>query len=387
MHHDTELPKLAARSGRIAQYKARLIRWRWFVLAVILPTLLAVIYYGLIVSDIYVSESRFVIKAPDNRQQSVSSLSSLIQSTGLGGGQEQSNEILGYLRSRDALSDLSKQVDVRAAFSAPEADRLSRFPLPFDTNNFENLYDYYSSMVTAEPDADTGLTVLTVNAFRPEDAQALNAGLLGLSEGLVNRLNERVNARAITDAEGRVEEAQDRVREARIEVSEYRNRFAILDPEQQGIDVLTVSNALVAQESQLRGRLTELERAAPNHPSIPAMRARIAAVSRQVAEQTGRAVGTPEGIASRVSGYEGLIAEQEFATQMLTAASATLEQARVEALEQQYYLERVVEPNRPDDAELPSRVKNILAVLFTCLCIYLVVWMLVVGILEHSPDD
>jgi len=387
MHHDTALPKLAARTGRIAQYKTRLARWRWFVIAVVLPSLLAVIYYGLIASDIYVSESRFVVKAPDSRQQSVPSLSSLIQSTGLGGGQEQSNEILGYLRSRDALSDLSEEVDVRAAFSAPEADWLSRFPQPFDTNSFENLYEYYGSMVTAEPDTDTGMTVLTVNAFRPQDAQALNAGLLGLSESLVNRLNERIHSRAIADAEVRVQTAQNRVREARIELSEYRNRFAILDPEQQGIDALAVSSELVAQESQLRGRLSELERAAPNHPSIPAMRARIAAVSRQVAEQTGRAVGTPEGIASRVSGYEGLIAEQEFAAQMLMAANATLEQARVKALEQQFYLERVVEPNLPDDAKLPSRVKNILAVVFTCLCIYLVVWMLVVGILEHSPDD
>ena len=72
---------------------------------------------------------------------------------------------------------------------------------------------------------------------------------------------------------------------------------------------------------------------------------------------------------------------------MLTAANAALEQARVEAQQQQYYLERVVEPNLPDDAILPSRLKGILAVLFATLCLYLVGWMLVVGILEHSPED
>ena len=137
----------------------------------------------------------------------------------------------------------------------------------------------------------------------------------------------------------------------------------------------------------MRAKLAEVQAATPNHPSLPAMRKRVAALAQQVAEQTGRAVGTPGGIASKLAGYETLLVEQEFATQMLTTAQASLEQARAEAVSQQYYLERVVEPNRPDDALLPNRVKSVLAVLFACLCLYLVGWMLVVGILEHAPDD
>lgn len=387
MQYDSTLSRLAARSSRLARTKDWLKRWRWFALFVILPSLLATIYYGFIASDIYVSESRFVIKAPDSRRQSSSMLSSLMQSTGLGSGREQSSEILGYIRSRDALRDLSREVDVRAVFSAPEADFLSRFPGPFEENSFENLYQYYSSMVLAAPDPDTGLTVLTVKAFRPGDAQALNAGLLALSENLVNELNERINTEAVTDAENRVQAAQDRVRDARVRLSDYRNQYEILDPEQQGMGVLAVSNELISQEAALRAKVAEVARVAPNHPSLPALRQRAAALAGQVAEQTGRAVGTPSGLASRLSGYEKLLAEQEFASQMLTAANATLEQARLEAIQQQYYLERVVEPNRPDDAILPDRVKNILAVLFACLCLYLVGWMLVVGILEHAPDD
>ena len=45
----------------------RLYRRRWFFLFVALPTLLAVLYYGLIASDVYVSQSRFVIKAPGQK--------------------------------------------------------------------------------------------------------------------------------------------------------------------------------------------------------------------------------------------------------------------------------------------------------------------------------
>ncbi|MFW2446061.1 MAG: capsule biosynthesis protein [Qipengyuania pacifica] len=386
MRHDSNLQQQVDVIGK-GRAALLLKKWRWFGLFVVLPSLLAVLYYGAIAADVYVSESRFVIKAPDRKHSTGSSLGALLQNTGFGNGTEQASEILGYVQSRDALSDLSKRVDVRAAFSSPEADPFSRFPLMYQSDSFENLYEYYRSRISATRDGETGLTVLKVEAFTPADAQTLNLGLLELSEELVNHLNQRVNFQAINEAEGRVQEAEQRVRDARIALGAYRNSSQILDPSQEGLVVLEVSNQLIAQESALRAQLSEIRRIAPNHPSIPALQERINAVSQQIASQTGRAVGTPDGMASKITQYENLLVEQEFATQTLTAANAALEQARIEAQQQQYYLERVVEPNRPDDAILPSRLKNIFAVVFAALCLYLVGWMLVVGILEHAPED
>ena len=387
MHRDTQLQLLAEEAKEQYKIVERLKRWRWFALFVIVPSLVAAIYFGMIASDIYVSESRFIIKSPDRKQSSTSALAGLIQTTGLSPGQEQTKEIMDYLRSRDALRDLSKRVNVRGAFMSSEADRLSRFPQLFDNDSFESLYDYYRSMVDTHLDHETGMAILKVNAFTPDQAQILNENLLQLSEFLVNRLNERANTKTIEEAESRVAVAQARVRKARTELGRYRNSAGLLDPAQQGMGALEVSNGLIAQEAALRARLAEVQRAAPNHPSIPALRQRIAALSEQIATQTGRAVGTPSGIASKMSGYENLMVEQEFATQMLTAANATLEQARAEALKQQYYLERVVQANKPDDALLPARIKEILTVVFASLCLYLIGWMLVVGILEHAPED
>jgi capsular polysaccharide transport system permease protein len=47
----------------------------------------------------------------------------------------------------------------------------------------------------------------------------------------------------------------------------------------------------------------------------------------------------------------------------------------------------VVEPNTPDLAEYPHSLKLVLTLLGFALCIYFIVWMFVVGILEHSPED
>ncbi|MBD2841031.1 capsule biosynthesis protein [Erythrobacter rubeus] len=387
MHHDPELQRQAEATVKENRIVALLRRWRWFAAFVVLPSLLGILYYGFIAADVYVSESQFVIKAPDQKRASTGSLGALLQGTGLGGGQEQASEIIGYIKSRDALAGLTQRTDVRGAFASQEADFLSRFPLIYQSGSFEDLYAYYGSMVTALPDPETGLTQLSVKAFTPEEAQAINLGLLQLSEELVNRLNERVNSQAIEEADARVAEAQERVRDARIRLGAYRNTAQILDPQQQGLGVLAVSDELIAQEAALRAQLTQMKRIAADHPSIPALEERIAAVSQQVASQTARAVGGPDGLASRMTEYENLLVEQEFATELLTIANAALEQARVEAQQQKYYLERVVEPNRPDDAILPSRFTNILAVIFASLCLYLVGWMLAVGVREHSPED
>ena len=98
-------------------------------------------------------------------------------------------------------------------------------------------------------------------------------------------------------------------------------------------------------------------------------------------------MGTPTGIASKLGTYENLNVEQEFATQMLTASNTALETARTEAQKQQFYVERVVEPNLPDEPLLPRRLKRILVALAASLGLYLIGWMLVVGILEHAPED
>jgi capsular polysaccharide transport system permease protein len=372
---------------RRSKARERLYRHRWVGLFIVLPTLAAIIYYGLIASPIYVSQSSFVVKSPGQKSAPTLSLASIVQTSGLSAGQEQTKEIVQYIQSRNALHDLQKQVDISDKYSKRGADFLSRFPSPFRDASFENLYRYYGSVVSSSVDPETGLAVIDVHAFTPDDAYDINARLLDLSEGLVNRLNQRAEGRAIAEAEQRVVDAERRVSNARVALSAFRNRQDLIDPKEQAAGVLDISNKLISEQAALKAQLDLMLRVAPRNPSIPALRSRIDAIGRAIATQTGRAVGTPTGIASKLSAYEKLNVEQEFATQMLTAANTSLEQARTEAQKQQYYVERVVEPNKADMATLPNRLKRILIVFAASVCLYFIGWMLVVGILEHAPED
>jgi capsular polysaccharide transport system permease protein len=372
---------------RRSKARERLYRHRWVGLFIVLPTLAAILYYGLIASPIYVSQSSFVVKSPGQKSAPTLSLASIVQTSGLSAGQEQTKEIVQYIQSRNALHDLQKQVDISDKYSKRGADFLSRFPSPFRDASFENLYRYYGSVVSSSVDPETGLAVIDVHAFTPDDAYDINARLLDLSEGLVNRLNQRAEGRAIAEAEQRVVDAERRVSNARVALSAFRNRQDLIDPKEQAAGVLDISNKLISEQAALKAQLDLMLRVAPRNPSIPALRNRIDAIGRAIAAQTGRAVGTPTGIASKLSAYEKLNVEQEFATQMLTAANTALEQARTEAQKQQYYVERVVEPNKADMATLPNRLKRILIVFASSVCLYFIGWMLVVGILEHAPED
>ncbi|WP_229380823.1 MULTISPECIES: capsule biosynthesis protein [unclassified Sphingobium] len=295
--------------------------------------------------------------------------------------------MLAYVRSRDALRQLEKSVHIREKFSTPEADFLSRFPLPFSDNSFESLFKYYTKMVDPRMDSETGTATIKVEAFTPQDAYIINRELLDLSEALVNRLNARAQSKGIAEAQAQVALATQRAKAARVALTQYRNSQAVIDPGKQAVGVLEISNTMVAERSALQAQLDLMQRVTPNNPSIPALRNRISAISVQIAGQDSRVVGNGNGIASKMGGYENLLVEQEFATQSLNAANAALVQARSEAQRQQFYLERVVNPNLPDTPLLPKRLIKIITVAAAALSLYFILWMFTVGVLEHAPDE
>jgi capsular polysaccharide transport system permease protein len=187
----------------------------------VLPMMIATLYYGLIAADQYASEARFVVR----------SLSSGggIASLGLGASGSNntpmvaSNQGLGratsddtysvneYIRSRDAVDRLERDDDLRAILARPEGDFINRYPNLWTRNNKETLYRHYRKLVDVEVQSDSGISVLEVRAFQPEDAQALARALLAHAEELVNKLNLRAREDAVKFASEVVQKAEDRI--------------------------------------------------------------------------------------------------------------------------------------------------------------------------------
>src|SRR5207248_2942644 len=110
---------------------------RLFILTTAIPTALATLYFGLVASDIYSSESRFVVRSAD--QPPGPALDSLFK--GLSGGKAGNDaySVIDFILSRDALAMLDRGSHVRDAVSSPKVDFVDRFPGFDRDHSFEAL--------------------------------------------------------------------------------------------------------------------------------------------------------------------------------------------------------------------------------------------------------
>src|SRR5574343_2036775 len=98
---------------------------RLLLVTTIIPTTLAIIYFGLIASDVYISESRFVVRSPE--RQTASPLGMILKGAGFSKAQDDSYTVQDYMLSRDALKSLDEELKIKAVYSSSSIDFFSRF--------------------------------------------------------------------------------------------------------------------------------------------------------------------------------------------------------------------------------------------------------------------
>ncbi len=357
-----------------------------FLSVVVLPTFVAGVYFFLIAAPQFVSDARFVVRS--RNQPPPAALGSVLESVGvsLGEGETDAYEVHAYMMSRDAVADLSAAHDLRAMLDRPGADFIARYPRPFESRSFESLYKNYKRFVTVGYDSQTGISTLRVKAFRAADAQEIADTLLMDGEALINRLNDRAMADAVTQAGRRVAEAREQSAEAETMLTAFRNHERVIDPDRASVVDLDLAGKLQGQISTLRAERAGLAASAPESPQLPVLDRRIGAYEAQLEAERTRGAGQADSLAPKIGEYERLTLERDIAVKSLESAVASLEAARVEARSKQLYLERVVPPNIPDRAEQPRRLTSVLTVLISALVAYAIISLVSAGFREHRQQ-
>ena len=263
-----------------------------------------------------------------------------------------------FLESRDALAWAKQHAELKAAYAVPAArwDIFWSFPNPFEPKTEEGLFWHFQRMVSAVVDSTTGVNTLKVQAFTPADAQRIAISLLEAAEGLVNRLNERARQDTIALAEVEVERMRQRVVAAQAALTTFRERERLIDPSQGTLAVLETIGKLAQEAALVSVQIGELSKSSPDGPQIAPLRTRRAALEAQIALERQRLAGDAQSIAPRIVENERLMLEREFSEKALVFAMTAVETARVEAVRQQVYLERVTTPSQPDYPAYPWRV-------------------------------
>ena len=353
-----------------------------FLLSVALPTLLAAVYFGLITSDVYISESRFVVRSP--KQQTPTGLGALLQGAGFSRSEDDTHSVHDFILSRDALQKLNDKLKLDKAFSDPQIDLFSRFASFGVDESFEGLHKYYLKRVAIDTDTTSAISVLKVKAYNAEDAYRINTMLLEMSEGLINQLNERGRQDMIRFAASEVDTAEKKAKAASLALSGYRNEKAVFDPERQSAIQLQLVSKIQDELIATKTQLDQVRTFTPDNPQIPSLQKRASTLQAEIDSQMAKVAGGSTSLTNKAAQYERLALDRTFAEKQLGAALASLEQARNDAQRKQLYLERIVQPNKPDVAVEPRRLRAILATFLLGIISWGVLTILLAGVKEHK---
>ncbi len=352
------------------------------LLLLVLPISLAGIYYGLLLADQYVSETRFVIRSTVS--SGIGGINLMTQTQGLARTEDDAHLVNEFLKSRDAVFLLAKESGLLEALARPEADIFYGFPSWFAGGSNEALYQHFTDFIEVTYASSTGITTLKVRAFTPTDAQNLSSALLRHAEQVINQLNERAHSDSIQFAQAIAADAEKRVIAAQKSLAEFRNRTSIIDPDKQSDATLEIVESLSKERSTLETALLETRTSTPDSPRIRAIENRIEAISKQIFDYSASLAGGSQSMATRKAEFDQLELERQLASKSLGAALSTLESARQDASRQQLYLQRVVQPNLPDKSQYPTRMTSMLMVCALCLALYWIVKSLADVIMDHD---
>ncbi len=373
----TEIENPLNRGGR------RLSRGRAFLLLVILPTLLVLLYQLLIASPQYESRTEYMIRGLQPEPRAAGGLTEL-----LGGAQgvtaREAGAIKDYLLSPDALAALgTRGIDVTALYNRKDADIFSR--LRFAQPRAETLLSYYRDHVAVDFAKEEGTTKLSVRAFSPQDARKLAAALVALGEAQVNVFNQRAVETGIALAGQDLAKAEAEMIRIQGELTGFRDITGDIDPARNSEGEGQQQRQLDAQLARERALLASMGQFLTGEsPQMAVQRSRVTALEAETARLDAKLTGAPGAISRRLAAFEQLKLQQDFSAKRYQAARASLDNAKEQAGKQQLFFVEVIKPNLPEKPDRPRPWRTALALLVGLSVAFSIGWLILAGIREHE---
>jgi capsular polysaccharide transport system permease protein len=356
-----------------------------FVVCVLVPTSISILYFGLIASDVYISESEFIVSSSQSASPAGGGgIESLLLGAGLSHSHADSYEVKDYILSRDALKELTGKLKVAQIFGRSGVSFIDRYPSLIYDKSFEEMFRYYTKHVEVELDSLSSIATLSVRAFTAEDARRINSELLDMAERLINQLNDRSRRDLIGFSENEVQIASEKAKDAAVDLLKYRSNQTVFEPNRQAAlqleSVAKIHQQLITTEAEL----AEIRKLSPDNPQIGALESSAQLLRQAISAETSSVTSKNGSFSARAPDFERLQLDVEFADKQLGYALAGLESARAEAQKKQIYLERLTQPSVQDKAMEPKRIRSIFVTFIVSLIGWGVAGILVASIREHA---
>ncbi len=353
-----------------------------FVVFVVIPTVLAVIYYYGIASNRYVSHSQLIVYS-ESSSGGGEGLLSLIQ---LGGGPtqlDQAKMLTNFIQSPEILAKLEERLGVRNLYSREDIDFLSRLDA---TASDEDLFDYYKQRIGVSQEPRSSIISVSAEAFSAESAYLMLSTIMTLSEEALNSALQKKRNDVLGFAEDEIAKAEQRLAVARQDIAQFRFANAEFDPQSAvsgvGGIIIRLKGELATERTKLESMLSYLN---PNSAQIDAQQAKIKAIRNQLKTESRDLVSSGDNnYVDRVRRYENLQLHQAFAQQAYNGALAFLEKARTDLAQKHSYVIDFVKPTLPMEATMPRRLHSVVEVFVVMLLVYVAITLITAAIREQA---
>lgn len=349
-----------------------------FFLMVIMPMAIVGWYLWFRAEDQYASNLGFSVRS----EVSAPSIDSVLGTMDVGGSSSTADTSVLYefIQSQDMVVRVDEALDLRTLWSkaGPDVDPYFSYDPP---GSIEDLVGYWGRMVRVFLDGSTGLIDVEVRAFAPEDAQRIGERIFQESSDVINELSAIAQEDAIRYSRQELDQAVERLKNARSELTRFRNRTQIVDP---NIDTQRQAGLLSSLEQELSKNLIELDilrgTARANDPRIAQGERRVRVIEQRIAEERKKlGLGSEDtedvgAFADLVGEYESLAVDREFAERAYLAALAAHDSAQAEARRKSRYIAPHIQPTLAEDPTYPKRLTILLGIGFFLF----VVWAIVV---------
>lgn len=350
-----------------------------FALFVLLPVGLSGAYLYTRAADQYASTMAFTVRSEEVK----SSASDLLGGLGAGLAGVSSGEIgadsdilYEFMQSPDIVRRIDELLDLHSMFSRPhDTDPVFAFA-PGGT--IEDLTEYWSNMVQIEYDTVSHLMQVRVLAFAPEDARAIAENVFSESSRMINELSDIARADKTRYAQEDLDIALERLKKAREAVTQFRLQNQIVDVQ---ADIASQMGLLAGLQTQQTAAMIELDllsdSARPGDPRLDQAQRRLAVIEERIAEErrkfgSGEAGDEDNSYGNKVSEYERIAVDREFAERTYVSALSAFDTAKAEASRQSRYLAAYITPTLAQKAEYPQRFMIITGIALFSLLIWIV---------------
>ncbi|WP_225790931.1 ABC transporter permease [Pseudomonas sp. Marseille-P8916] len=357
--------------------------WGLAIAMVVVPMVLAAIYYGIFAIDRYVSSAQVVVRQDgSNPAAQVPGLATLLTGTN-----PASREETLYLREYITSMDMMLLLEDRVHWIEQYADQSRDMFFWLDKNaSREDLLKYYQRMVAAHYDETTGLLRVEVQAFTPELSEQMLRTILQASEHFVNEVSHNIAREQMKFAQGELETARVNYSKRKTQLLNFQNENKVLDGGNTAQSRATIIANLEGQYTAEQAALTEMSfKLRADAPQIRQQKQKVEAITQQLAKEKRLLVSSPQGSQLNVvaSRYQQLTLDAGIAEETYKTAVAALDNARIEASKKIRTLVTVVTPNTPQLALYPERLYNLATILLGLLMVYGITRFILASIEDH----